>query len=86
MAEKNKDKELNQEALEQVSGGDIIDDAKIGLLNLTNRIIVDNCYEQAKSDAESNNTRALYEATINNGIEIPRDPNDVPPFVRGLRP
>ena len=86
MAEKNNEKELNKEALEQVSGGDIIDDAKIGLLNLTNRIIVDHYNEQAKSNAESYNTRALYEAAIKNEIEIPRDPNDVPPFVTGLRP
>ena len=70
MADKN-NKELNQDALEQVSGGDIIDDAKIGLLNLTNRIVVDHYNEKAKEDARANNTRALREAARENGITPP---------------
>ena len=71
MAENINDKELNQETLEQASGGNIIDDAKIGLLNLTNRIVVDHYNEKAKEDARANNTRALREAARENGVTPP---------------
>ena len=70
MSDKN-NKELNQDALEQVSGGDIIDDAVFELVNITNSVMTEVYNEQAKSDARSHNSVALARAALDNGVENP---------------
>ena len=78
MFEKDNDKELNQETLDQASGGNIIDDAVFDLVNITNSVMTEVNNELAKSSARGNNTAALRAAAQENGItETHRNPSSL---------
>ena len=69
MSENKEMKELNMEELDQVAGGNIIDDATYELTNLTNSIITKVIQRQEKDNARANNTAALKNAAKENCIE-----------------
>ena len=60
---------MDLDDLDQVAGGNIIDDATRELTNLTNSIITKVIQKQEKDNARANNTAALKNAAKENCIE-----------------
>ena len=85
MSENKEMKELNLEEMNQVAGGNIIDDAKYELASLTKTIVMKVCQKQEEDNARANNTAALKNAAKENCIEKKETGNHGGPPISYIR-
>ena len=69
MSENKNKQELSLDELDQVAGGNIIDDTRYELVSLTKTIVMKVRQKQEEDNARANNTAALKNAAKENCIE-----------------